>query len=105
MGKNGGARPGAGRKPTAVGFRQWCRDVVMRPEVLQALEERALTDTEFALKVAEHGFGRPPQALDIKVGGDSDQPIRHEVTMPGGTPLSASVAGLPTSSSAIDGEG
>ena len=73
MGKNGGARPGAGRKPTAVGFRQWCRDVVMQPEVLEALAERALYDTDFALKVAEHGFGRPPQSLDVSVA-TSEQP-------------------------------
>lgn len=41
----------------------------MDPEVLANLMEAARTDPMVALKLAEHGFGRPPQALDVKVEG------------------------------------
>ena len=101
---HGGRRQGSGKKAIAGKFRSTCREIVESEKVQKLFRDTAETDAHFALKLAEHGWGRPPQSLDIKVAGDSDQPIVHEVTMPGGAPLSASVAGLPASSSAIDGE-
>lgn len=86
-----GVKGRSGRKPKAVGFRQWCRDVVMQPEVLEAMKTRAKTDTDFALKLSEHGFGRPPQALDVKVAGGS-KPLRFE--LPGSGDLPAAVTGV-----------
>lgn len=68
--KVGGARPGSGRKPVT-GFREFARRTVMDPEVLAAIAGRAKVDPEYALKLAEAGFGRPPQALDVAFSGPS----------------------------------
>lgn len=65
-GPGSGPRPGNPGNTLAVGFRQWCRDVVGKPEVRKAIEDRCLTDPEFALRVCDHGYGRPPQALDVR---------------------------------------
>ena len=64
---HGGARKGAGRKTLKFGFRKWCREVVMDKEVQEQIKAEAKTNPHFALKLAEHGFGRPPQSLDVKV--------------------------------------
>jgi hypothetical protein len=65
-----------------VGFRAWCRAVVERPEVRAALERYALENPEFALRLAEHGFGRPPQALDVRQCAiDDGRPIEYVVRL------------------------
>lgn len=51
--------------PVVVGFREFCRNVVSHPEVKAKIEAAARANPEFALRVAEHGYGRPPQALDV----------------------------------------
>ena len=57
---------GRGRpKSGAAEGRAWCRKVVTSPEVMQMLEEAAKTDPAVALKLFEHGFGRPPQSLTL----------------------------------------
>lgn len=55
-----------GRPREVEGFRSFCRSVVSNPEVQAAIAEAALKNPEFALRVAEHGYGRPPQALDVR---------------------------------------
>ena len=37
------------------------------PEIQQNIVEAAKTDPLFALKLAEHGWGRPPQSLAVDV--------------------------------------
>ena len=65
---NGGPRPGVKDRGE---FRKWCRAVISDPKIRKALQKRAQEDTDFALKLAEHGFGRPgPQIVD-----DSDNNI------------------------------
>ena len=98
-GRSGGRRAGAGRKPVTANpdfrFREWCRAVVARPEVREGIAARAETDPEFALKVAEHGFGRPPQSLDVKVGGDGTR-IDYRVQIEGGGVVAPAATGVPT---------
>jgi len=53
------------RDPIVTGFREFCRDVVSDPKVQAKIRRQALANPDFALRVAEHGFGRPPQALDV----------------------------------------
>ena len=74
-GRSGGRRPGAGRPVEAVGFRSWCRAVMERPEIRAAIERHAREDPWFALKIAEHGYGRPPQSLDVNQGATLEKPI------------------------------
>ena len=66
-----GVKGRSGRKPDTTGFRSWCRSVVDRESVKTLIAAKAEADPEFALKVAEHGYGRPPQALDVHVGNDN----------------------------------
>jgi len=61
----GGKRDGAGRPREVVAFREFCRTVVSDPAVQRKIKETAKKNPDFALRVAEHGFGRPPQALDV----------------------------------------
>ena len=83
-------RPGkSGRRPQATGFRDWCRRIALDPKVQKAIKAEAETDPWFALKVAEHGFGRPPQSLDVKVEAT---PVRYAFDVP-----AYSAGDLPTS--------
>jgi len=75
----GGKRAGAGRKPSATSFRQWCKDVWADPVVQENLLARAKESPEFALKIAEHGFGRPPQALQIS--GEVSHNVHREIVI------------------------
>ena len=70
---HGGARAGAGRKSLKFGFREWCRKIVMDKEVQAEIMRECRCDPNFALKVAEHGFGRPGQALDVNVTNQKDE--------------------------------
>lgn len=68
----GGKRKGAGKPQSVAGTRAWLRKMCENPDmrakveaaVRASVEEGDLSDYWKAL---EHGFGRPPQALDIKV--------------------------------------
>ena len=91
---HGGKRNGAGRKPTRFGFRSWCRDIVLGDDVLKGIADKAKTDPEFALRLAEHGFGRPPQSLDIK-GGAADGKTVYAVELPGADLTAAAFKDVP----------
>lgn len=62
-----GVKGRSGRKQAVTGFRAWCREVGLSRTVKANIIRRARHDPEFALKLLEHGFGRPPQSLDVKV--------------------------------------
>ncbi len=76
-----GKKGRSGRKSFVTGFREFCRGVVMDPDLQEKMKKRAQEDMDYALKLAEHGFGRPPQALDLKVAGDNLAPLALQVTM------------------------
>ena len=96
--QNGGRRQGAGRTRTVLGFREWCRSVVDSPKVREAMAAAALKDPDFALKLSEHGYGRPPQSLDVNVnpGGGA---IEHRVCFADGNALSAAAVPIPAGAS------
>jgi len=62
-----GVKGRSGRKPERTGWREWCRSIVLDPEVQSNIAAEAKRNPELALKLAEHGFGRPSQALDLNV--------------------------------------
>lgn len=59
--------PKTGRPPKklTLAFRDFCRGVINKPEVLAALEAEALANPMFALRLAEFGIGRPFQAVHV----------------------------------------
>ena len=66
MGQNGGRRPGSGRPRVEFRWRRWAREAFSKhPEIQQNLIEAAKVDPNIALKLAEHGWGRPPQSLTV----------------------------------------
>lgn len=69
-------RSGRKRDPNIIGFRDFCRSVVSDPKVQAKIHATALANADFALRLAEHGYGRPPQALDVKVGSSSPLEFR-----------------------------
>lgn len=94
--QHGGRRSGAGRKRSVEGGRCWLRDVIDHPErrlrFVHALDAcllgwaRAKSPSEAAgaavtayLRAFEHGYGRPPQALDVKLDefSDVDRVLEH----------------------------
>ena len=58
-----------GRPRIQTDFRQRCRDIVLSPKVWKGIAARARRDPEFAMRVAEHGFGRPTQAVSLDQAG------------------------------------
>lgn len=66
-GRRTGERPGE-----RGAFRTWCKKVALDPVVQKLMHDTARENPEFALKVCEHAYGRPPQALDIST---PDHPI------------------------------
>jgi hypothetical protein len=75
----GGKRPGAGRKPLRKGWQEFCREVVRDKKVQAKIKAAAEADPQFALKLAEHGFGRPSQALQISHGTIEDKPLEFVI--------------------------
>lgn len=67
-----------GRPPKAltIKFRDFCRGVINRPDVLKALTAEALINPTFALKLAEFGIGRPFQSIQIQGAVDVQHSIR-----------------------------
>ena len=52
------------------------RNLASDPEALRKVTERAKNDPEFWLRIFEHGFGRPPQAIDVR-GSLTDPSEQH----------------------------
>lgn len=77
-------------------FREFCREVCADPVVQAKIQEAARENPEFALRVAEHGFGRPPQSLAITGSLEVGDGVRHVVVLPGGFALPAAATGVPT---------
>lgn len=100
-----GVKGRSGRKnrpPEVIGFRDFCRNVIANPKVQAGITRRALRDPEFALRVAEHGFGRPPQALDVKIGGDNG-PLEFRILDAAGNPFTLGGA-VPAAAVPLPGE-
>ena len=59
------------------GWREWCRQCAMQPEVLELIDQEAKRNPSYALEVAAHGFGKPPQGVtvDIPYLGQQNQMI------------------------------
>ena len=106
-GDRGGRKPKGSTAKSNPGFRGWCRAVVEQPAVRKLIEAEARTNPEFALRVAEHGYGRPPQALDVRT--NDGKPIVHQVTFgglaspAGGHPGVPALAGVPAADLRVDG--
>ena len=101
----GGARPNSGPRRPIAGTRKWFRDLVEDPKRRAKVE--AIIDQDLAenrlenyWKAVEHGFGRPPQALDVKVGG-GEGPLEFEIQFSDGS----TAAPLPTNVSTPDVSG
>lgn len=99
----GGRRAGAGRKPSgAKQAREWFRDIVCDPvrrqKFLAALDAQLEAgETAAYFKAMEHGFGRPPQSLNV-TGGLSVNGGIFKAEFADGTqvyPDSPAPAGLP----------
>lgn len=87
----------AGRPPKklTLAFREFCRKVINEPEVLERLRQEALTNPMFALKLAEHGIGRPFQALHIKADVETTDHRIREVQLHDGSPAFTETPGVP----------
>lgn len=98
--------PGSGSRtgPKATGFRQKMRDIALLPTVLDKILKHAQEDPEFALRVAEHGFGRPPQALDIRASNvDPNEQLAYRASLEGegGDLIPAEATGVPAPNDAL----
>ncbi len=91
--------------PDKASYRQWCRDVVLDETVLAKLKARAQEDADFALRLAEHGFGRAPQALQVSLESHEKKEFIYRVEIAGVGAVPPSVAGLPDARALVDGEG
>ena len=86
----GGKRAGAGRKDSVVGGRAWLRSIADDPARRLRVEsaiDKAITKGELGpiFHAFEHGYGRPPQALDIKLGNADAEGFR--CVFDDGTPI------------------
>lgn len=118
----GGKRPGSGSKPgsrnglKAQGGRAWIRATVDTPkrreQFVKALDRalrgpNALEAVQAYLRAFEHGYGRPPQALDVVVNDGG--PIVHRITFgstalaPGGDTRVSSTAPVPGADDGLGG--
>jgi hypothetical protein len=102
----GGKGSGNKGKPHVTGYRQKMRDITLLPEVLEGIVARAKLDPEFALKCAEHGFGRAPQALDIRAANvDPGQQLAYRASLEGGYAIPSEATGIPTADDVLQIEG
>lgn len=95
---------GPSRKRGRGGFRDFCRRTVMSRLVRLSLIRRARIDPEFALKLAKHGFGAEPQAVQVNVDHREERKVVYVVQLPGAGAVPPAIAGLPDSSPAVDGD-
>jgi hypothetical protein len=84
--------PKTGRPPKkkSLLFREFCRDIITRPEVLAALEAEAIKNPQFALKLAEHGIGRPFQAVYVGGKVEAEHSVRQVQLADGSAAFTAS---------------
>lgn len=92
----GGKRTGAGRPKEVLGWRDFCRSVIGDPRIQAAIKARALRNPDFALRVAEQGYGRPPQALDVS--HRSEGPLEFRILDATGAIFAFGGGDLPTRS-------
>ena len=94
-----------GRPTKVAGTRKWFREIVEDPDRRQKVID--VIDAGIKAgnlcdywKAVEHGFGRPPQALDVKIGG-GDEALEFEIKFADGSPA----APLPSTLSTPDVSG
>ena len=102
---HGGKRPGSGPEVKIAGTRKWFRDIVENPDLRSRVEkiiqaEVAQGQLENWWKAVEHGFGRPPQALDIRTP-PGQGPLVYLVAHEGDAAATAAT-GLPDPTEAQD---
>lgn len=95
----GGARPNSGPNNPVQGTRKWFRSLVEDPKLRAKVEKIIAAEVDEGnltnyWKAVEHGFGRPPQALDVKVGG-GDKPVRYVAEIAGGSLDPPGTEGVP----------
>ena len=86
------------------GFRDFCRRTVMSRLVRLGLIRRARLDPEFALKLAKHGFGAEPQAVQVNVDHREVKRVVYVVQLPGAGAVSPAIAGLSEPRPALDSD-
>lgn len=111
----GGPQPGSGRKrgsTKVVGGRPRMRGLVDDPKRIakfrKALDAAldgpdSLAAVTAYLRVFEHGYGRPPQALDVKLGTGDNGPIDFRILDATGAPFALG-AGVPAAVVPLPGE-
>ena len=94
-----------GRPREAVGGRRWVRELVDDPERREAF--RACLDSALAgkdpvdgvaayLRAFEHGYGRPPQALDVRTSEVAPgEQIIYRAAFEDGAPVFAETEAVP----------
>jgi len=90
-----GVKGRSGRKPDATGFRAWAREVVDRESTRQLIADKANVDPDYALRLCEHAYGRPPQALDVSHRTD-DGPLEFRILDATGADFAFGRNDLPT---------
>jgi len=92
-----GAKGRSGRKPDATGFRAWAREVVDRESTRKLIADKADSDPDYALRLCEHAYGRPPQALDVSHRTE-DGPLEFRILDVTGAAFAFGGGDLPTRS-------
>ena len=77
MGRNSTTLSKYKRTPKPFNFRRWCREVSMSEKARKLVQKKVETDPDFALKVAEHGYGKAPQSLALS--GAEGGPVKVEI--------------------------
>ena len=92
-----GVKGKSGRTPNKLGlyWREACRDIATSDKVLKLVKAAAESDPVFALRVAEHGFGRPFQAVHVKGRLDHEHTQIRTVELQDGNAAFAETPGLP----------
>lgn len=98
-----GVKGRSGRKPDTTGYRAWCRSVVDRDTVRSLIAAKAESDPDYALRLCEHAYGRPPQALDVTLGNGEDGPIEFRIVDATGAPFALG-AGMVAAALPVPGE-
>ncbi len=94
-----GVKGKSGRKPNelALQFRAFCRELINSEKVLKTIRTQAIADPFFALKVAEHGIGRPFQSVHVQGAVDVQHSIRT-VQLEDGSAAFTKTAAIPDES-------
>ncbi len=93
-GKNGGRRPGAGRKPDPVvlEFRAYWRKKFDQPRWRKWLALKAMRNERILCLLVTHAYGQAPQSVKIEVAPPE---AKRTVSLAGGERHASTVTALP----------